>query len=82
MTNTSDTQPSSNAAEDPIGYAEAVDELDEILDKLDDDDVDIDVLSELVGRAAYLISVCRSRISAAQQQVAGIVEALDSAGSS
>ena len=62
---------------DEIGYADAVDELDEILDQLDDDGIDIDVLSELVERAAHLITICRGRISAAQQQVAGIVEALE-----
>ena len=60
-----------------IGYAEAVEELDEILTKLDDEDIDIDLLSELVGRAAQLISVCRGRISAAQQRVEDIVESLD-----
>ena len=43
----------------------------------DDDGIDIDVLSELVERAAHLITVCRGRISAAQQRVAGIVETLE-----
>lgn len=68
MTETESTQ---------IGYAEAVAELDEILAKLDDEDIDIDLLSELVARAAELISVCRGRISAAQQRVANIVDSLD-----
>lgn len=62
---------------DEIGYADAVAELDEILAELDDDGIDIDVLSELVERAAHLITVCRGRISAAQQRVAGIVETLE-----
>ena len=63
---------------DDIGYADAISELDEILAELDDDGIDIDVLSERVGRAAHLIEICRSRISAAQQQVARIVENLES----
>lgn len=62
-----------------IGYADAVAELDEILAKLDDEDIDIDLLSELVARAAELISVCRGRISTAQQQVTDIVDSLDPA---
>lgn len=66
---------------DEIGYADAVEELDDILEKLDDDGIDIDVLSELVERAALLISICRGRISAAQQRVAGIVETLETDGS-
>lgn len=60
-----------------IGYAEAVAELDDILAKLDDDGIDIDVLSALVERAAHLITVCRGRIFAAQRRVAGIVENLE-----
>lgn len=60
-----------------IGYADAVAELDEILAQLDDEGIDIDVLSVLVERAARLITICRGRISAAQQRVAGIVENLE-----
>ena len=70
------TDPADTALDD-IGYADAVAELDRILDQLDDDGIDIDVLSELVERAAHLIAVCRGRISAAQQQVAGIVQTLE-----
>ena len=54
-----------------------MDELDAILAELDDDGIDIDVLSERVERAAHLIAVCRGRISAAQERVAGIVDSLD-----
>lgn len=60
-----------------IGYADAMTELDEILGELDDDDIDIDVLSERVERAAQLIAICRGRIGAAQERVAGIVAGLD-----
>lgn len=67
---------------DEIGYADAVAELDEILAELDDDGIDIDVLSELVERAAYLITICRGRINSAQQQVAEIVQTLESTESS
>ena len=65
---------------DDIGYADAVEELDRILDQLDDDGIDIDVLSELVERAARLITICRGRISAAQRRVADIVETLETDG--
>ena len=64
---------------DEIGYAEALAELDEILAELDDDGIDIDVLSERVERAAHLIAVCRGRIATAQERVARIVASLDQA---
>jgi len=67
---------------DTIGYADALAELDEILAELDDDNIDIDVLSERVERAAHLIAICRGRISTAQERVAGIVETLDVASDS
>ena len=63
---------------DEIGYADAVAELDDILEQLDDDGIDIDVLSELVERAAHLITICRGRITAAQERVASIVGILES----
>jgi exodeoxyribonuclease VII small subunit len=62
---------------DDIGYADAITELDDILGQLDDDDIDIDLLSELVERAAHLISVCRGRITTAQNRVADIVGTLE-----
>lgn len=74
---TSDSETATDAAGDDIGYADAVTELDEILAQLDDDGIDIDVLSELVERAAHLIAVCRGRISAAQDRVAGVVSQLE-----
>jgi len=61
-----------------IGYADALAELDEILGELEADDVDIDVLSERVARAAELITVCRSRIRHAHDQVAEIMRDFDS----
>lgn len=60
-----------------IGYADALAELEEILDELEDDNVDIDVLSARVERAAELIKVCRSRINDAHDKVAAIVADFD-----
>jgi len=62
-----------------IGYAEALAELEEILHELEDEGMDIDVLSDRVERAASLISVCRGRIQVAQDRVGAIVEQLDAA---
>jgi len=74
---TDETTTTSN--DESIGYADAVTELDEILAQLDDDEVDIDVLSALVERAALLITICRRRITVAQSQVEQIVEGLETA---
>jgi exodeoxyribonuclease VII small subunit len=62
---------------DDVGYADAVAELERILDELADDDVDVDVLSSKVARAAVLIRLCRGRIRAAELQVNEIVAELE-----
>lgn len=75
-----DTDPSTpNTVDDPdsIGYADALEELESILEELEADNVDIDVLSSRVERAALLIGVCRGRIHRAQEQVNRVMESFE-----
>lgn len=60
-----------------LGYAEAMAELEAILDELEADDLDVDVLAERVRRASELLSTCRTRIARAQADVDKIVTDLD-----
>lgn len=60
-----------------IGYADAMAELESILDDLEDDDLDVDVLASRVERASALITLCRDRIGAARVQVEKVVASLD-----
>lgn len=69
---TPDTEPDP----DGIGYAAAVAELEEILDRLDDEALDVDVLADEVRRAAELIRLCRRRIDAARVEVEEVVAEL------
>jgi exodeoxyribonuclease VII small subunit len=62
---------------DELGYAEAMTELDEILDQLEGDHLDVDVLAERVRRASELIKLCRTRIARAQEDVDNIVTDLE-----
>ena len=64
-------------SEETIGYAEAMRELEQILDELEGDDLDVDVLAVRVRRASELIAVCRARITRAEDDVAKIVTALE-----
>jgi exodeoxyribonuclease VII small subunit len=64
--------------EQSIGYAEAMRELNVILDELERDDLDVDVLAERVKRASELITLCRTRIARAQADVDAIVTDLES----
>jgi exodeoxyribonuclease VII small subunit len=62
---------------DQIGYADAMRELDEILEELERDDLDVDVLAVRVQRASELIQLCRGRIARAQADVDRVVTDLE-----
>jgi exodeoxyribonuclease VII small subunit len=66
-----------NQLTEEIGYADAMRELDDILEELERDDLDVDVLAIRVQRASELIRLCRSRIARAQADVDRIVTDLD-----
>ena len=60
-----------------LGYAEALAELEAILEELEDEHVDVDRLSDRVTRARALIARCRDRISDARLKVEDVVADLD-----
>ncbi len=62
---------------DEIGYAEALAELEEILEGLEEEDVDVDALAEQVQRASELIELCRSRIGAAKLRIEEVLAKAD-----
>ena len=59
------------------GYAEALAELEAILDELEDDSLDVDLLATRVARAAELIARCRDLIDGARLEVERIVTSFD-----
>ncbi len=58
-------------------YGEAAARLEEILAKIEEGQVDIDELSGLVREAAQLVTLCRTKIHAAEVQVQTITEQLE-----
>jgi exodeoxyribonuclease VII small subunit len=60
-----------------IGYADAMAELEDILEHLESDDLDVDALATRVERASALIEVCRTRITKARVQVESVVAELE-----
>jgi exodeoxyribonuclease VII small subunit len=72
------TQESADSpAADQPGYAQALDELDQILRELESTDVDVDRLADRVARASELIAVCRQRISTAKLRIDEVIADLD-----
>lgn len=69
--------PSEPEPTDGLRYAEAIDELEAILAELEDDTLDVDLLSARVARAATLIQLCRTRIRDTRIEVERIVADLE-----
>lgn len=67
----SETDPS------PLGYAEAVNELEAIVAELEREAVDVDHLSNRVRRAAELVELLQTRITEARMEVSRVLTDLD-----
>jgi exodeoxyribonuclease VII small subunit len=59
-----------------VSFNDALAELEQILGRLERDDVDLDRLAAELGRAAELLDVCRTKIRKAELEVSHIVEKL------
>ena len=62
-----------------LGYLEALAELEQILDRLEHTEPDVDRVALDVARAAELVAHCRSRIEGARLQVDEVVARLSAA---
>ncbi|MGY4706521.1 exodeoxyribonuclease VII small subunit [Candidatus Bipolaricaulota sp. J31] len=60
-----------------LSYSQAVSRLEEILERLERGEVDIDELSAMVQEAAELVSLCRRKLTQAEMQVRRITERLE-----
>ena len=58
---------------DELAYAEALAELEDILERLEHDEPDVDRVAQDVTRASELIVHCRERIAAARLKVDEVV---------
>ena len=59
-----------------LSYAEALEELDDILDQLESTTVDVDVLADRVARGAVLVRFCRQRLGVVKTDVEAVVDDL------
>ncbi len=60
-----------------ISYSEAISELEKIVDDIEEENISIDILSEKVKRAAFLIQYCKNALKETDSEVKKILEELD-----
>lgn len=59
------------------GYKEAVEEIEAIVNEIEQESVDVDMLTGKVKRAAYLIKLCKEKLRATDTDVKGILRGLE-----
>lgn len=59
------------------GYAKAMEELEAIVEEIESESIDVDVLTEKVKRASYLIGLCRGKLKDTEGEVRKVLEGLE-----
>lgn len=57
-----------------IKYSEAIQEIEHILEKFRNEQLDVDKLASEVKRASELITACKKRLKEVEEEVANILE--------
>lgn len=61
-------------------YAEAMEELEGILEELEGEDIDVDELGSRVKRASELLRLCRARLQDTRSEIEQVVADLEGFG--
>lgn len=60
--------------EEKINYDKAVEEIEEILEKIEEGDLGVDELAEKVNRVTHLLKICRDRLHTTEEQINKILD--------
>jgi exodeoxyribonuclease VII small subunit len=71
------TGKTAGAKPEELRFGEAMEELEAILRRVEEEEIDIDSLAEELRRAAELLEVCRGKIKKAELEVTQIVQNLE-----
>ena len=61
-----------------ISYNEAVAEIEETLQIIENEELDVDELTEKVKRVAKLIKICKTKLRTTEEEVQKIIEDIES----
>ncbi len=60
-----------------LTYKEAVLEIEEILEKLESEELDVDELAERVKRVSQLLKFCKEKLTNTEKEIQGIIEEME-----
>lgn len=64
-------------AQKRLSYREAINEIEDILDSIENEEPDVDVLSEKVKRVTYLLKYCRNKIYKTKDEVDKVLKDIE-----
>lgn len=64
-------------SEKEISYSEAITEVENILSKIEDQELDVDELAGQLKRVSELIKICKKKLFTAEKEVEKILKDLD-----
>lgn len=64
-------------AKKEITYNDAVIEIDEILNQIENDDLNIDDLSEKVKRVSFLLKTCKNKLVKTETEIQKVLDDID-----
>lgn len=60
-----------------LTYNEAITEIEEILDKIENEELDVDELAEKVKRVSTLLKICKDKLHKTNDQVEQILKEME-----
>lgn len=65
---------------DTPGYKEAVEEIESIVEGIESEEVDVDVLTDRVKRAAFLIKYCKGKLKKTDDEIKKVLKEFEKEG--
>ena len=66
-----------NMSKKNLSYKEAIAEIEEILGQLENNELDVDELSEKVKRVSNLVTLCKEKLHNTEQEIDKILKEMD-----
>ena len=60
-----------------VTYSEAIVEIEAILEKIENEELDVDELAEKVKRVSTLLKICKSKLTKTNEQVEQILKEME-----
>ena len=68
------------AKKEEFSYQDAITEIESILEKMENEELDVDILSFQIKRASQLIKLCREKLHKSEQEVEKILDEMEKEG--